>query len=612
MASLEASTGETFVSRLLANARRFLRWVTTPHVVLSMVMLFLMFYMVIIPLYRMLITTITFSENDLRYAQDAVVGQLTPFHWLRMLSSKISKIMTYEPLLHSLTISMGATLLSFTIGGAMAWMVVRTDMPGRKIINVLATVPYIMPSWTIAMAWKVLFNNGTTGGTPGVLMFLTGTPPPDWLAYGPLPIIVSSALHYYTFFFLFVSAALMSIDSSLEEAGELAGASRARILRKITFPLVVPALMSGFIMTFSKTMGTFGGPNVLGVPVRYYTLSTMIRSNTTIGAFGDGFVLAIVLILFSMTTIFLNQKIVGTRKSYETIGGRGFMAQKTKLRNWKGFLTTLVIIFQVLIAVLPLILLIWSTLMLRSGDYSPGNLSLAHWIGESNVKINSGEPGVLRNPAIYKGAWNSIKLSLYTAFFTAFLGVVLGYAIVKGRGTRLSKFVEQLAFIPYVIPGIAFGAVYISMFTKSVGPIPPLYGTFALLVVVSVAKHIPYSSRSGVSAMLQVGRELEEAAAVAGANAWQRFTRIIFPLTSTGFVSGFLLTFITTMRELSLIILLVTPTTAVLASMTMRYIENGNEQQANAVIIILIVLVLIGNFIIGRFRGGSLKKGLGM
>jgi iron(III) transport system permease protein len=250
--------------------------------------------------------------------------------------------------------------------------------------------------------------------------------------------------------------------------------------------------------------------------------------------------------------------------------------------------------------------------MLRSGDYSIGNLSLAHWIGESNVKINSGEPGVLRNPAIYRAAWNSIKLATYTGFFTAFLGIILGYAIVKGRGTRLSKIVEQLAFIPYVIPGIAFGAVYISMFTKPVGPIPPLYGTFALLVVVSVAKHIPYSSRTGVSAMLQVGRELEEAAAVAGANAWQRFRYIIFPLTSTGFVSGFLLTFITTMRELSLIILLVTPTTAVLASMTMRYIENGNEQQANAVILILIALVLIGNFIISRFRGGSLKKGLGM
>ena len=491
-------------------------------------------------------------------------------------------------------------------------MVIRTDMPGRRIINFLAVIPYIMPSWTIAMAWKVAFNNGTAGGIPGLVMDLTGIVPPDWLAFGPIPIIISSGLHYYTFFFLFISAALMSIDSSLEEAGELAGASRSRILRKITFPLVIPAILSGFIMTFSKTMGTFGGPNVLGVPVRYYTVATMIRSNTTVGAFGDAFVLAIVLILFSMITISLNQRIVGTRKSYETIGGRGFMAQKTKLRNWRVFLTALVIVFQIAVAVLPLLLLLWSTLMLRSGDYNASNLTLAHWIGLSNDKINSGEPGVLRNPAIWRAAWNSIKLALYTAFFTAFLGVILGYAIVKGRGTRLAKSVEQLAFIPYVIPGIAFGAIYISMFTKPVGPIPPLYGTFALLVVVSVAKHIPYSSRSGVSAMLQVGRELEEAAEVAGANAWQRFVRIIFPLTSTGFVSGFLMVFITTMRELSLIILLVTPTTAVLSSMTMRYSENGNEQQANAVILLLIALVLVGNFIIGRFRGGSLKKGLGM
>lgn len=365
-------------------------------------------------------------------------------------------------------------------------------------------------------------------------------------------------------------------------------------------------------MTFSKTMGTFGGPNVLGVPVQYYTLSTMLRSNVAIGNYGDGFVLAIVLILFAMVNVMINQKLVGTRKSYETIGGRGFMSHKTKLRDYKGLLTVLIVIFQFIIAVLPLSLLILSSLMLRTGDYSFSNLTLAHWLGKGDITINNGEPGVLLNPRIYLGAWNSIRLALFTAFFTALFGVILGYSIVKGRGTRLSKLVEQVAFIPYVIPGIAFGAIYISMFSRSVGPIPPLYGTFALLVVVSIADKIPYSSRSGVSAMLQVGRELEEAASIAGASPWHRFKRIIFPLTSTGFVSGFLLTFITVMRELSLIILLVTPTTAVLASMTMRYIENGNEQQANAVIIILITLVLIGNFIISRFKGGSLKKGLGM
>jgi iron(III) transport system permease protein len=602
---------QTLSQRMQANARRFFRWLFTPQVFLALIMLVLMFYMVIIPLYRMLMTTITFSENDLRYAKGAVVGDFTTFHWMRMMTTKIAKIMTFQPLLHSLTVSLGATFMAFTIGGSLAWLVVRTDLPGRNLINVLAVIPYIMPSWTIAMAWKVMFNNGTTGGVPGMLMYWTGTPPPDWMAYGPVPIIISSGLHYYTFFYLFVSAALVSIDSSLEEAGELAGASRARILSKITFPLVVPALLSGFIMTFSKVMGTYGGPNVLGVPVRYYTISTMIRSNIAVGAFGDAFVLAITLILFSMVTISINQRIVGTRKSYETIGGRGFMAQKTKLRNLKYIISVSVITFQVLVATGPLILLTWSTLMLKSGNYSLSNLSLVHWIGKSDVRINSGEPGILRNPAIYKAAWNTIKLSVMTAFFTALLGVVLGYAIVKGRGTRLAKVTEQLAFIPYVIPGIAFGAVYITMFAKPVGPIPPLYGTFALLVIVSVAKHIPYSSRSGVSAMLQIGRELEEAATLAGAGTWRRFRTIIFPLTRAGFVSGFLLTFITTMRELSLIILLVTPATAVLSSLTMRYSENGNEQQANAVIILLIALVLIGQVIISRFSGGSLKKGLG-
>jgi len=595
----------------LPRLRRFLRWLTTPYVFLSLIMLLVMFYMVIIPLYRMLVTTITVQESDLRSIADATVGDLTAYHWLRMLFGKIAAIMTYEPLVHSLTISLGATALALVIGGMMAWLVVRTDIPGRNLIHMLATVPYIMPSWTIALAWKVLFKTtAVSGGTPGFFEFVTGTPPPIWLANGAIPIIVSSGLHYYTFFFLFVSAALLSIDSSLEEAGELAGASRWRILRKITFPLVLPALASGFIMTFSKTMGTYGGPNVLGVPIGYYTLATMLRSNTGIGNYGDAFVTAIVLILFSMTTIMINQKIVGTRKSYETIGGRGFMGQKMKLRGWKPFFITLIVIVQFTIAVLPIAVLIYSTLMLRTGDYSLNNFSLAHWIGQSDLKINNGEPGVLLNKRIYLGAWNSIKLSLWTSFIGGVIGVILGYAIVKGRGTRISKIVEQLAFIPYVIPGIAFGAVYIAMFTKSVGFIPPLYGTFALLVVVSVAKHFPHASRSGVTAMMQVSRELEEAAAISGANAWQRFTRIIFPLTSPGFVSSFLLNFITTMRELSLIILLVTPATAVLSSMTMRYIENGNEQQANAVIIILIVLVLIGNAIISRFRGGSLKKGL--
>jgi iron(III) transport system permease protein len=599
--------------RRLASLRRFIHWLTSIRVILSLIMLALMTVFVLMPLYSLITTTITYSQHDLTRVPNATVGALTTYHWVRMLTGVIGQIYTYTPLMHSMTIAVGSTLLAFLIGGSLAWLVVRTDMPGRRTINQLAVLPYIMPSWTIAQAWLVMFKNRLSGGTPGLFEFLVGHAPPNWLSYGAIPIIICCALHYNTFFFLFTSAALMSIDSNLEEAGELMGASRGRILRKITLPLVVPAILSGLIMTFSKVMGTFGSPNLLGLQTRYYVVATMIRGSLAAQEKGDSFVLAIVLILFAITTIYMNQKLVGTRRSYETIGGRGFIAQLSKLGKMKRAIFIAVVIFQILVIAVPLGLLLYDTFMLIDGNYSLSNFTLQHWIGPRNTVYNHGEPGVLRNPMIFATAWNSIRLSLFTAVFTALIGIILGYAIVKGRGTRLSKLVEQLAFIPYIIPGIAFGAVYIAMFARKMGPIPPLYGTFALLVIVSVAKHIPFSSRSGVAAMMQVGHELEEAGMVAGANVWQRFRRIIFPLTTSGFMSGFLLTFITTMRELSLIILLVTPSTQLLASQTMQYTENGDGQEANAVIIILIAIVITGNIIIGRFsKGGSLQKGLGM
>jgi iron(III) transport system permease protein len=600
-----------FSQRLIANSRRFFRWLTKPHVVLSLIMLAVMFVMVIIPLYKLVETTVTWQISDLGRVPDATVGDITFFHWTRMLTGIFGKIYTFTPLKHSMTIAIGAVLLAFLIGGSLAWLVVRTDMPGRKLVNQLAVLPYIMPSWTLAQAWLVLFKNRTQGGAPGMFEYIVGSSPPDWLSYGPVPIIICCALHYYTFFFLFISAALMSIDSNLEEAGELMGADRWRILRKITLPLVLPALLSGFIMTFSKVMGTFGGPNILGSPVKYYVVSTMIRGSLAAGDTSDAFVLGIILILFSMITISFNQKLVGTRRSYETIGGRGFVATPSKLRDWKKIFLTLVIIFQIAVLVIPLGLLTYDTFLLRQGDYSFDNFTLQNWIGDANPDYNDGLPGVLLNPRIWKTAWNSIKLALYTAFFTALLGIILGYAIVKGRGTRLAKWVDQLAYIPYVIPGIAFGAVYIAMFARKIGPLPSLYGTFALLVVVSVTKHLPYSSRSGVSAMMQVGHELEEAGMIAGASVWRRWRSIIFPLTRSGFISGFLLTFITTMRELSLIILLVNRETQVLSSQTMWYVENNLDQMANIVIIILVAITVTGNLIISRFGKGSLQKGLG-
>ena len=198
---------------------------------------------------------------------------------------------------------------------------------------------------------------------------------------------------------------------------------------------------------------------------------------------------------------------------------------------------------------------------------------------------------------ILGAAWNSVKLSILVALLTGMFGIFIGYAVVKGRKTFLSSVLEQQSFLPYLIPSIAFGAIYLSLFTRKIGPIPSLYGTFLLLVLVCMAKNLPFSARSGISSMLQVAGELEESAIMVGASWQKRFRKIILPLTLSGSISGFILAFIATMRELSLIILLVTPATRTLTTMTFRYVEQGYSQFADAIIMLIVFLVISGEIL---------------
>ena len=245
----------------------------------------------------------------------------------------------------------------------------------------------------------------------------------------------------------------------------------------------------------------------------------------------------------------------------------------------------------------PFLLIFWQTFTLYPSDYSIKNLTTLFWIGKGNTAFAEGEAGLLRNPAILKAAWNSIKLSLVASIAAGFIGIFIGYAVVKGRNTRLSRSLEQMSFLPYLVPGIAFGALYLSVFTHKIGPIPALYGTFFLLALVCIAKNLPFTSRTGITSMLQIGSELEEASETLGARWSLRFRKIILPLSLQGTVAGFVLVFITVMRELSLIILLVNPGTRTLTTMTFRYEEQGYTQFSSAISVLIIVLVVAGELV---------------
>jgi iron(III) transport system permease protein len=230
------------------------------------------------------------------------------------------------------------------------------------------------------------------------------------------------------------------------------------------------------------------------------------------------------------------------------------------------------------------------------GDFNLHELTLNYWIG-SPGSIYASNAGILRDPYVLGGMWNTIKLAVIAAAIASFSGLFFGYAVVKARGSFMSKLVETLAFTPYIIPSIAFGGIFLSMFSRSWGPIPSLYGTFTLLVLVTVTKRLPYTSRTGISAMMQIDKSLEEAAYLRGASWVKRMKAIIIPLGKSGMMAGFILSLITSMRMLSLIILLVTPKTRLLTSITYRYVEQGFTQQANAIAVLIIIMTLTGYFI---------------
>lgn len=602
--------------------RKLIRNFTLPQRVLGFILMLLLVYLVLFPAINLVYTGLTFSFADRRLpevidkGEKIVPGSFTLVHLKRVFASALTKNMFLIPFRNTMIITLGLTIAALTMGCILAWLVVRTNLPFKKVISNLAALPYIIPSWPIALAWINIFKNSRIGGKSGWFEYLFGIAPPDWLSYGPVPIIICLSLHYYAYAYITVSGALASVDSRLEETGELLGASRWQVMKKITLPLVLPSILSAFILTFSKGIGTFGTPAFLGLPVRFFTLSTQLYSNVKNGLAGDAYVLAIVMILVSGLTIYMNVKVIGARKSFVTIAGKGFRAKPVDLGKIKHIVLIIVLIFFLIFVFMPLYVLLWQTFMEKDGDYSFNNFTLHYWIGEAGALndegriLAEGEAGILKNNSIWRGAYNTIRLAVSTSVVAAIIGILLGYAIVRGRGSLLSKACDSFSFAPYIFPSIAFGAVYLGMFAKPIGPFPALYGTFALLVLISVAKRLPFSSRTGTAAMMQVHQELEEAGTLVGAGFIKRFVSIIYPLTRNGFIAGLMLSFITTMRELSLIVLLVTPKTKVLTTMVFRYAEGGYHQFGDAITMLIVTLSLTGTLIIKRFQKTDIAKGV--
>ena len=576
-----------------------MRLVLDPVNILLMILLGILFYLVLWPFLELVLHTITWGEGDRRLSRDAVPGEYTWFHWLQVTASPLSERMLYAPLVNTLITGVISTVIALIVGGGLAWCVIRSDMPGKGWLQPVLTLPYIVPSFAIALAWETVFRSPKVGGQPGLYETVMGIPPPEWVSYGTFPISITLAMHYFPFAYLLVAGALATIDSQMEEGALLSGASRMMILRRITFPVVAPAFAAAFVLTFGKTIGQFALPFLLGAPTQFHTIATMVYANLALGLDSMAYVLAILLILMSLLAIWASNKFVGKNaRRFETISGKGFRSRQVALGGWRWPIFWSVATFGFVVGILPLILLGYQSLMLIDGFFNLSNLTMHFWTGQSDPEIAMGEPGVLHNANILGAAWNTIELAFFSAVIASLIGLVIAYIVVRKEGNPLAKMLDQIAFIPFLFPSIAFGAMYLTMFAEPRGPIPALYGTFTLLILISVVNRLPYSVKTGVTAVTQIGRELEEAAEVAGASWGRRFRKIIVPLASSGVVTGMMVSFVGVMRELSLIILLITPSTRVLMTVGFNYAEEGLTQLSNALVLIVAMITIAGELIL--------------
>lgn len=597
---------------------KILRYLKKPENIITLILIAALFFLTLMPLITMIEDTFTVHTSEIRRIRsveniEVNEGDFTLNHWKTVFTDKNSYKSFYEPLLNSIICSLGACFFSLSIGGLFAWFITRTNLRWKSTLSTLFLFPYIMPAWTLALAWQNLFKNSLVGGTAGIFTALTGIEVPNWFAYGQFPIALVQGLHYAPFAYILIGGILRNMDANLEEAALILKSSRARIFSKITIPIIMPAVLSTFLLTFSSTMSGFAVPSFLGLPVRYYVLTTQLYRTLNGGTSpGQGYVIAMVLIFLGTLILFLNQMVLGSRKAFTTVTGKSANIALVNLKHGRNLLSVLILVIVVSVSIIPLISFAVESLMVVPGKYTLDNLTLNFWIGSAEQNaLASNEPGVLLNPVNWRVLWNSLKLSIIASLGAGTFGFLAGYAIVRGRGTKLSRVLDNLTFFPYLMPSMAFGAIYLSMFSVQRGPIPSLYGTFSLLVLIAVVKYIPFASRAGINSMHQLSKQIEEAGEILGLSWFKRITKLVIPIQKSSFISGYLLPFTSCMRELSLFVLLITPQTRVLTTMLYYYNEKGWSQYSNAINLIIVLIVLFLNKLVNKITGASIDKGIG-
>ncbi|MFB4376069.1 iron ABC transporter permease [Agrobacterium sp. CR_3] len=579
-----------------------------PTTLIGVLTALLFTYLIVVPIISIILDAVRVQfGHERRLGKD--VGDLTLYYLDRAFFSPVASDLFWRPLFNTLTVAFGAIALSLVIGTVLAWLISRTDMFGRRWFATALIVPYMLPAWTFALAWTTLFKNRTVGGQPGWFEAI-GLTPPDWVAYGRFPITIILALHYTPFVILLFGSALRRFDSQLEDSARILGAHRYQVALQVILPLMRPALLSSMVLIFAKCLGEFGVPYVLGLPVKFEVLSTSLFRSIASRQTGVAGVVAASIMLIGIITLMIDARLVREARRFVTIGSKGSMNRQSRLGKMRLPATGFAAAIFILSVGLPLLTLALSTVMKMPARFTFDNFTLDYWIG-SNLNTVALQTGVLLSPDLWAAAKNTMMIVGLASLTSGILGLLVGYVVIRTPVRALSVYLRQVTFLPYLVPGIAFAAAYLSLFAVPRGPMPALYGTVTILILALIADQMPYASRAGISAMTQLGKDPEEAAQIAGAGWFRRMISIVIPIQKGSLVTGVLLPFISGIKGLSLFVILAVPSTDVLTTYSLRLVDYHYTQAANAVVLIIAAIAYFGTLLAQKLTRTNLAEGLG-
>lgn len=486
---------------------------------------------------------------------------------------------TYRLLLNSFLYAIGTSVLALSLGTALAYVVERTNVPFRRAFFAVALVPLIVPGIVSTIAW-IYLASGKIGVLNRGLMALFGLSDPPFEIYSLLGMIWAEGVHLSPLVFLVMVGAMRAMDPALEEAAATSGASPLRTLRKVTLPVLTPALASAALIMFIRGLESFEVPALIGVPSRipvvtseiYLALRSYPQDYGTAGALGVG------LLGISALGVWMYGRLTGRAERFATITGKGYRPRTVDLGRWKWAALAFLVAYLMVVVVMPFVVLLFVSLL---PFYIP-SLDMLQRITLQNYRT------VLEHPDTLLAARNSLILAVTAATITMALTAVLAWIVVRTRfpGRRL---LDLLAFLPIGIPGLVLAVALI--FELISFPVA-IYGTLFILVIAYVTRYMPYGMRTSTAAMVQLHRELEEAAAASGASWGTTFRRIVVPLLWPSLVAGWIYVFVVSIRELSSSVLLVSHN-SVVVSFVIFDLQVSGQSTAVAALSVMLVLALV-------------------